>query len=212
MANTQAIVSKYARMSGIFIKFLPFWIFLIFFKFGGGLHYSLSSPLGEHLLPLWIVGLLMGTSSVVQLLLDVPAGHLLDRFGYLKLLKLSTFIFIIATICFISGLTTFTYILSIAISTFGWLFFGPGVNAYILSHAPKESAGSFISFRDVFGSIGIVLSSAVLPFIVLISPNHIGYILFILLLISFIALFFSPKDNHSVHDEIKIQTQHHYVY
>ena len=60
-------------MKQIFWKFFPFWIFLIFFKFGGGLHYSLLSQLGEKFLPLWLVGILIGGSSFVQLLLDVPA-------------------------------------------------------------------------------------------------------------------------------------------
>jgi len=33
----------------IFWKFLPFWFFLIFFKFGASLHYTIISPLGEKL-------------------------------------------------------------------------------------------------------------------------------------------------------------------
>lgn len=196
---------------GIFWKFLPFWIFLIFFKFAGGLHYSLISPLGEKVLPLWIVGLLMGGGSIVQLLLDVPAGHILDRFGYRKLLTITTFIFLFAAICFVFGFTKTTYITSIAISTFGWLFFGPGINAYILSHAPKSNAGKFISLRDVFGSVGIVLASAALPFALLLSPEHIGYLLFSLLFVAFAMIYISPKDVVSAHAEIKLPTHHHYI-
>ncbi|MFA6898227.1 MAG: MFS transporter [Candidatus Paceibacterota bacterium] len=198
-------------MSKIFFRFLPFWAFLVFFKFGGGLHYSLVSPLGEKLFPLWLVGLLMGGGSIVQLLLDVPAGHILDRYGYRRLLKLTTFVFLFAALCFTFGLTKTTYLLSLVISTFGWLFFGPGVNAYILSHAPKESAGRFISLRDVFGSVGIVLASAALPLVLLISSKGMGYLLFFLLFVSLIMLFFSPKDTVSVHSEIKIPTHHHYI-
>ncbi|MDB5259468.1 MAG: hypothetical protein JWO73_676 [Candidatus Taylorbacteria bacterium] len=192
-------------------RFLPFWIFLVFFKFGGALHYSLISPLGEKVLPLWIVGILMGGGSVIQLLLDVPAGHLLDRYGYRKLLAVTAFIFLFAAVCYMFGLTQLTYLLSLLISTFGWLFFGPGVNAYILSHAPKQNAGKFISLRDVFGSIGVVLASAVLPFTLLLAPQYIGVLLFTLLFISFIMLLYAPKDHVSVHAEIKLPTQHHYV-
>src|SRR6185312_16650905 len=188
-------------MAKTFLRFLPFWIFLVFFKFGGGLHYSLVSPLGERVLPLWIVGLIMGGGSIVQFMLDVPAGHLLDRYGYRKLLKLTTFVFIFAAVCYIFDFTLVTYLLSMVISTFGWLFFGPGVNAYILSHAPKEYAGRFMSLRDVSGSIGIVLSSAVLPFVVLFTPQVMGWIIFALLFVAWIALFFSPEDKHSVHEE-----------
>ncbi len=196
---------------GTFWKFLPFWIFLIFFKFGGGLHYSLISPLGEGLFPLWIIGLLMGGGSIVQLLFDVPAGYVLDRYGYIKFLKITTFFFLIAATSFIFGLTKITYLISIIASTFGWIFFAPGVNAYILSQTPKENAGKFISLRDVFGSMGIVLASAALPFVVFMPPQYIGYILFFLLFIAWIALFFSPKEKQSVHVEMKLPTQHYYI-
>lgn len=195
----------------IFWRFLPFWIFLTFFKFGGGLHYSLVSPLGERLLPLWIVGLLMGGGSLIQLLLDVPAGYLLDRFGYLKLLKVTTFLFLFAAVCLLFGLTEVTYLLSLLMSTFGWLFFGPGVNAYVLSQAPKSHAGKFMSLRDIFGSLGVVLSSAVLPFVLLLSPQQTGYILFVILSLALVMLFFSPKVKTSVHAEIKIPTHHYYI-
>jgi len=193
------------------MRFLPFWIFLIFFKFGAGLHYTLVSPFGEKLLPLWIVGLLMGGSSILQLLLDVPAGHLLDKYGYRRLLKITTFVFLFAAGMYVFGLTKPIYLISLVIGTFGWLFFGPGVNAYILSHAPRENAGKFISKRDIFGSIGIVLSSASLPFVLLFTPQHIGFILFSLLAVAFIMLFFSPKDKTSVHEDTKVETQHYYI-
>lgn len=175
------------------------------------MHYSLISPLGEKLLPLGVVGLLMGGGSIVQLLLDVPAGYIMDRFGYLRFLKITTFIFLFAAVCILGGLTQNVYIWSIVLSTFGWLFFGPGVNAYILSHAPKESAGRFMSIRDVSGSIGVVLASAVLPFVLLFSPEKMGYVLLVLLGLAFIFLFASPKDRVSVHSEVKLATHHHYI-
>ncbi len=56
------------------------------------------SPLGERLLPLWVVGFLMGGASLVQLLLDVPAGRLLDRYGYRKLLTLTMLIFFLGAL------------------------------------------------------------------------------------------------------------------
>lgn len=198
-------------MSKIFIKFIPFWLFLIFFKFGGGLHYSLISPLGSRLFPLWLVGILMGGASVIQLLFDVPAGHILDRYGYKRFLKVTTFVFLFAGICLIFGFTKITYLVSIFFSIFGWLFFGPGINAYILSHAPNASAGRFISLRDVFGSVGIVLSSASLPFILILSPQQIGIVLTILLLVALIAISVSPKDHASARDEIKLPTHHYYI-
>ncbi|MBI2046521.1 MAG: MFS transporter [Parcubacteria group bacterium] len=200
-------------MKQIFWKFFPFWIFLIFFKFGGGLHYALISPLGEKFLPLWLVGALMGGSSLVQLLLDVPAGHMLDRYGYLRFLKITTFLFLIAALFISYGLTINTYLWSLFFSIFGWLFFGSGVNAYILSHAPRDSAGKFISLRDVAGSIGMMLGSAALPFVLLLAPhyNYMGYVIGVFIFIAFVVLFFSPKDRVSVHTETKLPTQHHYI-
>ncbi|MDQ7814351.1 MAG: MFS transporter [Patescibacteria group bacterium] len=199
------------RTKGILLRFLPFWIFLVFFKFGGALHYSLISPLGERLLPLWIVGLLMGGGSLIQLLLDVPAGYLLDRFGYLKLLKLTTFFFILAAVCIVFGLTTVTYIMSLVMATAGWLFFGPGVNAYALSQAEKSNAGRFMSLRDMAGSLGVVFSSAILPFVLLFAPQAIGSTILIVLAAALVALFFSPKDTVSVHAEKKLETHHYYI-
>ena len=113
----------FSHTANILWRFLPFWIFMIFFKFGGGLHYSLLSPLGEKVLPLWVIGVLMGAASIAQLLLDVPAGRILDKYGYRKFLKVTTFIFLFAAICFLFGFTKQTYLISLLISVFGWLFF-----------------------------------------------------------------------------------------
>jgi MFS family permease len=195
----------------LFIKFTPFWIFLILFKFAAVLHYSLMSPLGERLLPLWVVGFLMGGASLVQLLLDVPAGRLLDRYGYRKLLTLTTIIFFIGALCLFFQFTLVTYLASMTLSIFGWLFFGPGINAYLLSSAPKAIAGRFMSLRDVFGSVGVVLSSAVLPFVLLLSPTHIGLVLSISFVAAIVAILVSPKDHESVHTEKKLATHHYYI-
>ncbi|MDB5189783.1 MAG: hypothetical protein JWN49_109 [Parcubacteria group bacterium] len=199
------------RGTGLFLKFTPFWVFLILFKFAGALHYSLMSPLGERLLPLWAVGFLMGGASLIQLLLDVPAGRLLDRFGYRKLLTLTTLIFLVGALCLFFKFTVVTYLTSMALSIFGWLFFGPGINAYLLSSAPKESAGRFMSLRDVFGSVGVVLSSAVLPFVLLLSPTHMGLVLSASFVAAIIAIVVSPRDHVSVHVEQKLPTQHYYI-
>lgn len=198
-------------MKTLFVKFIPFWIFLVLYKLGGALHYSLISPLGEKLLPLPIVGLLMGGGSLIQLLLDVPAGHLLDRFGYLKLLKVTTFIFLFAGVALVFNFTLVTYLISLIAATFGWVFFGPGVNAYILSHAPLHNAGKFISLRDISGSVGVFLSSAILGLVLALSPAAMGWLVFIMMMIALSALYFSPKDAISVHAEQKLSTQHHYI-
>src|SRR4051812_16057406 len=84
---------------------VPFWLHSFLFKYGAGLHYTLLSVLGSQVLPLWIVGVLMGAEAFFQLVLDVPAGFALDRFGYVNLLRLGTVFFIISIIPLLFGLT-----------------------------------------------------------------------------------------------------------
>ncbi len=183
------------------MKFMPFWLFLTFFKFGGGLHYTVLAPIGEKLFPIWLVGLMVGISAFAQLLLDIPAGYLLDKYGYKKLLTITTFLFIIASACFLLGFSKFAFLLSLIISTFGWLFFGPGINAYVINQSPKESIGRFISARDVFASIGIVFSSALIPFVVMLDMKIVGAILLAIFSVAFIFILFAPKEKEIKHHE-----------
>lgn len=177
-----------------FKKFLPFWLFLTFFKFGGGLHYTMLAPIGEKLFPVWLVGLMVGISAFGQLLLDVPAGYLLDKYGYRKLLKLTTLLFIIASAFFMLGLSKTAFILSLFVSTFGWLFFGPGISAYTMNQASKEAVGRFISTRDVFASAGIVLSGLMIPFVINYNIKIVGIILCAIFVITYIFICLSPKE------------------
>ncbi|MFA6602026.1 MAG: MFS transporter [Candidatus Paceibacterota bacterium] len=193
-ASTSRVLSE---KQSLFWKFFPFWMFMLFYKFAGAVHYSLISPYGERLLPLWIVGLLMGGSSVIQLLLDVPAGRIMDRFGYLKFLKITTFLFLLAGLFLLFGLNEFTYYGSLLLATFGWLFFGPGNIAYALAKAPAGQAGRFISTKDTFSSIGVVLSSASLPLILVLPPQIVGWILTVFFILSLAFLYWSPADEQS---------------
>jgi MFS family permease len=190
-----------------FWKFLPFWLFLIFFKFSACLHFNLMSPYGERVLPIWIVGLVMGATSLLQLVLDVPTGFILDKYGYKKFLKITTVIFMIAVIFLLYRLNFWTYILTSFVSCFGWLFFSPGLNAYVISHAPKDKAGVFISLRDVSESVGVVLSSAFFVFTISLPVRVVAIVILVLLVITFITISLSPDDVGSVHSEKKLKTQ-----
>lgn len=182
------------KLSYILKKFLPFWLFLAFFKFGGGLHYTILSPLGEKVMPVWLIGVLIGVTAFVQLALDIPAGYLVDRYGQRRLLAITTLCFAIAGAFFLLGLTKFAFLASLAVSTFGWLFLGPGASAYIMNHAPEKAVGRFTSTGDVFASVGIVLASAVIPFVVLLDTKIVGMILVALFGIAFICICLAPKD------------------
>lgn len=177
----------------LFFNFLPFWAFLLLFKFAGALHYTLLSPYGERLLPLWVVGLLIGGESIIQVMLDIPAGWLVDRFGARRLLLITTFFFMLSALCLASGLTLLTYVLTIFMSIFGWLFFGPGANAYSLANANENESGRFFSMRDMSNSVGVVLASIALPFVLLLPTTLAGYILLVLLGFAFLAILLSPK-------------------
>lgn len=185
---------------------MPFWLFLLFFKFAGALHFTLLAPFGERLMPLWIVGLLVGGESLVQVVLDVPAGYILDRFGYQRLLKYTTVFFMISASFLVLGLTPLTYVLTIFFSIFGWIFFVPGMNAYILSHATEHEAGRFFSLKDTSNSIGVVFASVSLPFVLLMPVQTAGILLLCLLILAFITLSASPKDHYRM-PPVELQTQ-----
>lgn len=198
-------------MHKTFWRFLAFWIFMVVFKFGGGLHFTMLSALGEQVLPLWIVGIVISIGTIFQLVLDVPAGYLGDRIGYLRILKITCLIFLLGGLCLTFGLNQYSFILTVLIGNFGWLFFGPGVSAYVLSHAQKNTSGQFISTKEIFGSIGIVLSTGILGLAVGLDPSILGIIVSISMALAFITLFFAPKDikkvevNHSPHHQNHIR-------
>ncbi len=186
-------------------SFLFFWSFLLLFKFGAGLHYTLLSPLGERLMPLWIVGLLMSLGSILQLVLDIPAGMMLDRWGYKRALAWGTFIFVIAGILLFFQFNVPYFIASVFLATIGWLFFGPGRNAYALSHATKKVSGTFMACRDIFSSIGIVLACILLPFVVNASNRIIGMTIAAIMILALISICLSPQD----HKKIKLSAHPH---
>lgn len=198
------------------LSFLGFWLFLVFFKFGGGLHYAMNAPLGERLLPLWAVGLLMSLASVIQMIFDIPAGKMLDRFGYKKMLAIGTGIFLVSIVLLFFTNNAVLFIISILLASFGWLFFGPGRNAYALSHATKKNSGKFMDMRDIFGSVGIVLSAVALPFVVNFSFKAISIFTFSILFLALIAIMFSPNDKKrtvykdNFHEKTHHQRRHFY--
>lgn len=145
---------------------LPFWLFVLFFKFGAGLHYTLLSTLGSQVLPVWIVGLCIGGASLLQLMFDVPTGYLLDRVGYMRLLRLGTLVFLFGVATLFIGLTPMTFLATLVLSEFGWLIFGPGANAYVLSNVPAHASGKYLGFFHAVLAAGIVLASAVLAFLI----------------------------------------------
>ncbi len=167
---------------------------MVLFQFAGALHYTLMSPFGEKVLPLWAVGTLIGVIGLVQMILDIPAGYILDRFGYKKLLKFACVIFFCASLVFFSGPTIFSFGLTLLLGAFGWLFFGPGTNAYTLIEAPKKMVGKFVATRDVFTSLGVVLSSIAMIYVVRLESNLTGFILCAIFLLAYIGIHFSPTE------------------
>ncbi|MDB4984757.1 MAG: hypothetical protein JWM20_936 [Patescibacteria group bacterium] len=176
------------------LRLAPFWIFLIFFKFGGGLHYTMLAPLGSQVFPVWIVGILIGVSAFIQMLLDVPSGYMTDRFGYKKMLVVTTIFFVAASAVFLFGLTKATFLWSLAVSVIGWQFFSPGINAYAIGHSDDETVGKIISAKDVFASSGIVLASALVGFAVSWNVPLLGKILILIFIIACAAMLLAPAD------------------
>jgi len=194
-----------------FQSFLPFWLFLMLFKFAGDTHFTAMSPFGERVFPVWLVGIFIGLASFLQLILDVPAGFILDKYGYRKFLKVAVLLFILADSFLFLGLDKNTYLLTLFFGSLGWLFYGPGVNAYILSHTPKEHSGIFISFRDTFDAIGVVLGTILFSMVIDVPVQVIAAIILVILIATFISICLSPKDIVSVHVEKKTPTQNFYI-
>lgn len=174
--------------------FFPFIVFMVLFQFAGALHYTLMSPFGEKVLPLWAVGLLIGIIGVVQMALDIPAGYILDRFGYKKLLKFACVMFFCAALVFFIGPTVLSFGLTLLLGAFGWLFFGPGTNAYTLIEAPKKMVGKFVASREVFTSLGVVLSSVAMIYVVRFESRLTGLILCLIFFLAFLGIHFSPDE------------------
>ncbi|MDO8618172.1 MAG: MFS transporter [Candidatus Uhrbacteria bacterium] len=199
------------RFRQVLFVLFPLWIFAFLFKFGGGLHYTLLPTIGERIFPIWLVGLLIGGSSFVQIILDVPTGYLLDRFGYVRLLKLGTAVFCVGAFFLIFGLQPWTYFVTLICSAVGWLFCSPGIDAYVLTMAPKKFAGQFMAMRDVVESGGIVAGMGVLSLVIHFSVPVLGAIVAAILVGAILALMRTPSERGSVHEEKKIAHQAFYV-
>lgn len=181
------------------------------FKTAACVHFNLLSPWGGRIFPIWIVGLIIGGASLLQLIFDMPAGLILDRYGYRRFLKVTTVLFIISVLPLAFRLDSWTYIFTVAASSFGWLFFGPGINAYVISHAPNDDAAKFISLRDVFCSLGVVLSSTLFVLSLSLSSRFVAIIIIIILLLAYILLWFAPKDTRIDHSNKKLKSQNYYI-
>lgn len=196
----------------VFSYFLFFWLFIFFFKTSASLHYTLMSPLGESILPLWIVGLLIGSAAFIQLVLDIPAGKILDRYGYRKMIIISNIFFIISACVLFLKFNTLTYILTLLFSILGWLFITPGINAYLLSQASKDSGGRVMSLNDIFSSLGVVVGSLLLTYTLAFQKTGMGLILAIPFLFSLLFIIFSPKDKIKIHQvKHEIPNKHFYI-
>lgn len=194
-----------------FLTLLPFWLYIILFKSAASLHFTLFPVLGERLFPIWIVGILVSAEAFLQMSFDVPAGYALDRFGYIRTLKISSICFLVGACILFFGLHAWTLIISTFLAMIGWLFFGPGVDAYVLVKADKRIAGRFMALRDITASAGVVIGMAILPFLLHVGIWIIGIVLASLFCLSLFALSRASKDTASVHQEKKIGHQSFYI-
>lgn len=44
-------------------------------------------------MPVWVMGLIISSGALIQMFLDIPAGKLLDKYGYKKIVLLCTISF-----------------------------------------------------------------------------------------------------------------------
>lgn len=175
--------------------FLPFWFYIILYKFGAGIHYSMVAVLGAQVLPLWSVGFCIGFGSLIQLALDIPAGFLLERYGYIRMLRLTTVCFLLAGAVLLVGLTPITFLLSVIFSAFGWLFFTPGIAAYLLAHGPVSIIGRLFGVQRAAEGFGVGLALLGLPFFVALPAPALGLVIMYPLLGALAALAIGERYN-----------------
>ena len=181
--------------------YISFWLYIMFFKIGAGLQYTLLAPLGARILPVWVVGGVLFMSTMLQVILDIPAGKLLDKYGYKRMLLLGTSGALIGVLVFFYGITLQTFVLSVFLVDFGWLFWTPGTNAYILSNASKTQSIKFMAYRDVFGAFGIVIGVVLLPFVVNAAGGVLAVLLGGALVASMIVLSIAPRERKQINAE-----------
>lgn len=167
--------------------------------------------LGEQVFPVWIVGFLIGGSAFLQLIADVPAGFILDRFGYARMLGVTATFLGLGGCVLLFGLHPWTYLFLILFSAAGWLFFESGVNAYILSYAPPRHAGQYIGVREVIGSLGLVLSTPIFSLMLDLPARTLGVLLIVVLFSAAGITFFLRRTPIAVPTEKKLETHHYYV-
>lgn len=109
------------------------------------------------------------------------------------------------------GLTPGVLVLSLAMSVWGWLFFDPGVAAYLLAHTSAGIAGRVMSVRDTVEASGLLISVAGLAWLLAVPLSVTSAILIGCFGASLVVLGFVPEETHSVHTERKISTHHYFV-
>ncbi len=192
--------------------FLPLWIFTTLFQTGGALSYTVFAPLGEKVLPIWLVGVLIGVASLIQLVLDIPAGIALDRYGYVRFLRITTSIFFVAVLVLLLPFQGWTYLLMLALTSFGWLFFDPGVQAYMLSSSPQAFAGKYMGITDMAKSLGTVFAVILFTFVLGLVPFAMGIVFASIFFAAFLALLFVKKEkSRDAAAEKKIPSHHYRV-
>ena len=194
-----------------FMTLFPFWMYSFFFQLAGSLHFIYIPVFGERILPIWAVGFAMGAATLIQLLLDIPAGKFLDRVGYVRMLKVTVMFFLAAAFALMFGLSHVTFFITLVFSALGWLFFGPGSDAYILSTAPRNYTGRYISIGDVARSLGTVVTTVIFALVLDISAQMLGVALFMILLIALLFVNFIRPEKRKGWDKKMIKTQHYYI-
>lgn len=182
-------------------QLLPLWVFIVLFKIGCVLHYSLIAVFGAQILPLWAVGFATGATTLFQLLFDIPAGRFIDRYGARAALRLSTLFFLIAVGALFSGITPFTYALTLLFSAAGWLFFTPSISAYVLTVTPVAIMGRTTSARRLSEGLGGMLATIGLASILTLSTPVIALLMLYPLIGATIVVWFlwepaKPQPTH----------------
>lgn len=154
-----------------------FWVFILLFKLAVGIHYAVIGAIGARFLPLWSVGIAVGSMALIECILIIPFGANLHRIGVFRALFLGILATALSAFCLFLPLTPYSYLASAMIAGFGWLFFNPSVDSYLIATAPRSTVGTLLGIRRTMNSLGIALGVLLLPVLVSLPAAYIGFVM-----------------------------------
>jgi MFS family permease len=156
----QSVLSLLVRPDFLLVSMLTMSIFLT--RTGGRL--TLLPLLGENRLGMSpaLLGLVFAMMTVLQLIVLLPGGTLIDRLGRKALIVPSALVTGVALVLFAVSGHVWVFIMAAVIHGFGTGILGPAPAAYAADIAPPGMRGVTMGLYRTFGDAGFVIGPVAL--------------------------------------------------